>query len=402
MKNLLFIISFVFLFSNFVAQTCVPDSLQTIITRASQTDANISWELKQHYSYFNPTCVSRNTLLLHLGGSYGKPGNYQLFPELAGNNGFHVINVHYPNNTASKTACGTSTDSACFIKFRKEILEGIDYSTKVAVDTNNCIYNRVIKLLQHLHANFPSQNWNSFYSGNTINWNKVIVSGHSQGGGHAAVIGLTKPVKRVIMFASPNDYNNRLNIPAPWTQNPKITADSLYYGFVHLNDEVVNSSEQFQIWSNLGMPLYGDTTNVDATSIPYSNSRQLYTQISNSAASNHSIMILDSDVPLVSGKPIFEAEWKYLLGINNATSIKENKNKFEFNIYPNPAQNQLVIDSDSKFKKLIIHAVSGAVVYSQANSNSIINIENLKPGVYYVTLINDNKRSTKKFIKLRK
>ena len=90
---------------SFKAQSCDPDSLQTIITRASLTDPNIAFELKQHYSYFNPTCISRNTLLIHLGGSYGKPGNYLLFPELAGNNGFNVINLHYPNTVASKTAC---------------------------------------------------------------------------------------------------------------------------------------------------------------------------------------------------------------------------------------------------------------------------------------------------------
>ncbi|MGB1041084.1 MAG: BPSS1187 family protein [Flavobacteriales bacterium] len=402
MKNTFLFLFIVFQCYVVQSQSCDPDSLQTIITRASQTDPNISWELKQHYSFYNPTCISRNTLLIHLGGSFGKPSNYLIFPELAANNGFHVINLHYPNGTAAKTACGTSNDTNCFGKFRKEIIEGIDFSTKVSVDSNNCINNRVIKLLQYLHSNYPTQNWNSFYTGNTVNWNKVIVSGHSQGGGHAAFIGVSKPLKRVIMFASPNDYNSTLNIPALWTTNTKLTADSLYYGFVHLNDEVVNSSEQFQIWSNLGMPTYGDTTNVDASPFPYSNSRQLYTQVSNSAASNHSIMILDSDVPVVGGKPIFETEWKYLLGINNATSIQENKNNFKFNIYPNPTQNQLIIDSDFEYNNLIVQSVSGAVVYSQANSNSIINIENLKPGVYYLTLINNDKRSTKKFIKLSK
>ena len=402
MKNLFLLLCFTLQFFIVQSQSCDPDSLQTIITRANQTDPNISWELKQHYSFYNPTCISRSALLIHLGGSFGKPSNYLLFPELAANNGFHVINLHYPNGTAAKTACGTSSDTNCFGKFRKEIIEGIDYSTKVSVDSNNCINNRVIKLLQYLHANHPTQNWNSFYTGNSVNWHKVIVSGHSQGGGHAAQIGVTKPLKRVIMFASPNDYNSTLSMSAPWTLSTKVTADSLYFGFIHLNDEVVNSSEQFQIWSNLGMPIYGDTTNVDATSFPYSNSRQLYTQVSNSSASNHSIMILDSDVPVVSGKPIFESEWKYLLGINNTTSIKEKENNFKFNIYPNPAQNQLIIDSDFEYENLIVQSASGAVLLTQSNISSVLNIDKLKPGVYYLTLINDDKRSTKKFIKLSK
>ena len=372
MKKLLLPILFVFLYSLSQAQTCDPDSLQTIITRASQTDPNISFELKQHYSYYNPTCVSRNTLLLHLGGSFGKPGNYQLFPELAGNNGFNVINLHYPNGTASKTACGPSTETPCFVKFRKEILEGIDYSTTVSVDSNNCIYNRVIKLLKYLHANHPTQNWNSFYSGNTVNWNKVIVSGHSQGGGHAALIGVTKPLKRVIMFASPNDYNNTLNIAAPWTSSTKITADSLYYGFANLYDDVVNSSEQFRIWNNLGMPTYGDTTNVDGAMSPYSYSRQLYSQLVDLTNSEHSSMILDAETPIVAGVPVYEPVWKYLLGINNLVSISENEFGINFKIYPNPAQNQLFIDYKSNIDKLRIIGVSGIIIYSQKQyTNSI-------------------------------
>lgn len=396
-KIILFAISlFLCIYSN--SQICNTDSLKTIITKASDTDPNISPELKRHYSYFNPTCISKNTLLLHLGGSFGKPGNYLLFPELAGNNGFNVINLHYPNTTASKTACGMSTDTNCFIKFRNEILEGIDYSTTVSVDSSNCIYNRVIKLLKYLHTNHPTQNWNSFYTGNTVNWNKVIVSGHSQGGGHAAVIGLTKQVKRVIMFASPNDYNNNLSMPAPWTLSTKTTPDSSYFGFAHLNDDVVNSSEQFQIWNNLNMPLFGDTTNVDMASSPYSNSRQLYTNYQDTAASLHSIMILDKDMPFVDGKPIFEPVWKYLLGIDKLVSVTEIQNKLTVTLFPNPTSNTLFIKSDKPIKQLTVHSISGKVILNQYNANSL-DIRELKPGVYILTIKTEKGKSIKKFIK---
>jgi hypothetical protein len=337
-----------------------------------------------------------------LGGSYGKPGNYLLFPELAGNNGFNVINLHYPNGTASKTACGTSSDTNCFVKFRNEIIEGVDYSTHVSVDSSNCIYNRVIKLLQYLHTNNPSQNWNSFFIGNTVNWNKVIISGHSQGGGHAALIGVTKPLKRVIMFASPNDYNNNLNMPAPWTSSTKVTSDSSYYGFAHLYDNIVNSSEQFQIWNNLSLPTFGDTTNIDQVSFPYSNSRQLYTKLIDSGASNHSLMILDKDTPIVAGKPLFEPVWKYLLAIENLVSISEVENGIQFHLYPNPAQHKLFIDCSFEIKKLTILGISGAFVFQQFVTTNTIDIQGLKPGIYFLTIETERGRNTKRFIKTSK
>ena len=59
------------------------------------------------------------------------------------------------------------------------------------------------------------QNWGQFLSGGSIQWDHIIISGHSQGGGHAAVIGISNPVRRVLMFASPNDHIDTLHINAP-------------------------------------------------------------------------------------------------------------------------------------------------------------------------------------------
>lgn len=402
MKNLLLLILCALLSSySSLGQTCNPDSLKTIITKAIHTDPNISWELKNHYSFYNPTCVSNNTLLIYLGGSYGKPSNYLLFSELAGNNGFHVINLQYPNTVASKTACGSSTDTNCFSKFRKEILEGINYSTQVSVDSSNCIYNRIKKLLQYLHANYPSQGWNSYYSGNVIQWNKVMVAGHSQGGGHAALIGVNNPLKRVIMFASPNDYNNTLNQTAPWTSSAKSTPDSLYYGFINYFDDVVNSTEQFQIWNNLKMPVYGDSTNVDQVGFPYANSRQLYTKRTDTGtAVNHNLVVLDKDTPLVGGKPLFTSVWKYLLGINPLLSTPEINPKIEFTLYPNPSQNKLFNNCQCKIEKVMIRSVSGATILESENLKNSIDISELKAGIYFLTITSEHKMSTQRFTKI--
>lgn len=155
---------------------CDPNSLITIQTRASVTDANISWELKKHYSFYNPTCPPQNTLVVHLVGSYDNPSSTLLFPSVAANKGFHVVSLKYPNGTAAQSACGGSSDPNCYSNFRKEIIEGFDYSTDVNVDTIDCINNRLLKLLQYLELNNPGQNWSNYFSGNTILWNSINIS----------------------------------------------------------------------------------------------------------------------------------------------------------------------------------------------------------------------------------
>jgi hypothetical protein len=52
---------------------------------------------------------------------------------MAANNGFHCINLAYRNTVSGQAACALSLDSNCHINYRKEIIEGIDYSPEVNV-----------------------------------------------------------------------------------------------------------------------------------------------------------------------------------------------------------------------------------------------------------------------------
>ena len=106
------------------------------------------------------------------------------------------------------------------------------------MDTNNCIERRTLKLLQYLHNNYPSENWEHYFSGNQINWNKIIVTGHSQGGGHPGIISKIKQVDRVAMFAA-MDWITLLNRNADWITWNGPTPTDRYYGFIHQDDELL-------------------------------------------------------------------------------------------------------------------------------------------------------------------
>ena len=378
------------------------DSLIHMEIQGNDTDPQIILDgTKLHQVFYNPTSPHQNTLLLHLVGSIDNPNSTLLFPTVAANNGFHCINLAYRNGISGQAACADVPNSDCHLNYRKEIIEGIDYSSEINVNTANSIDNRLIKLLQYLDASYPSQNWSQYFSGNLVDWDKLIVSGHSQGGGHAAVIGITRPIQRVLMFASPNDYSDTLNMLASWTQLPHLVADSNYYSFNALNDEVIEFWKQYAHSDALNLDNYGDTVNVDAVQSPYNHSRQLYTKeivtSPNPLELTHDVMIRDAETPIDSqNKPIFTCVWRYMLGIECELNSIEETLESNFQIYPNPTRDLINLQfEEAPFNDIeirIFDMYGRKKMVTKLNSPNIasINVRNLPNGIYIVQVFDQN------------
>src|SRR5207249_4894448 len=78
--------------------------------------------------------------------------------------------------------------------------------------------------------------WKQYIDNNQIQWENIIVAGHSQGAGHAAYLGKRFPVAKVLIFAGPQDYLNNFNAPAGWLSDKSKTAASRYFAFLHVKD----------------------------------------------------------------------------------------------------------------------------------------------------------------------
>lgn len=388
-----------------------PDSLIHFEIQGNDTDPLIILDgQKKHQVFINTTAPSKNTLLLHLVGSIDNPNSTILYPTIAANSGFHCINLAYRNGTSGQSACGMIPDTSCHLKWRKEIIEGIDYSSEINVNYSNSIYNRLLKLLSHLDALYPSHGWDQFYSGNTIIWDNLIVSGHSQGGAHAAVIGMMHSVKRVLMFASPNDYIDTLQIAAPWTSYPHMVADSNYYGFNALFDEVVDYWKQFEHSSALGLDNHGDTTNIDQVASPFNMSRQLYTRQEVPAGSpfqlTHDIVVRDFETPVdLNGQPEFACVWKYMLGdeciISSAYGLDHH---VDVAIYPNPAHEiiTIIIPTGLNINQIQIIDINGRVINNQFIGQSTrfnMSLVGLSAGIYFLRTVSETGLNSYKFIK---
>jgi hypothetical protein len=289
----------------------VTGSLETLTIKPSDTAACISTYNLAHYVYLDTSVTANGRLFLFLPGTGSDPSQVPALLKEGALRGYHVIGLEYPNQDAVNSLCNSAgnTDLDCFGNIRKEIITGQDLSSLVSVDPQNSIEGRLKSLLEYLIATRSGEGWDNYFVAGLIQWNLISVGGHSQGGGHAALIGKLHSVYRVSMYSSPSDYNVAVGQAANWFSMAGQTNASKYFGFIQSNDTIANFSgnpnQVSDAWGNASyFNMGGALTDVDGASAPYSNSQRLYstTYSSLSASSVHSST-------LVSG---YQAVWDYI------------------------------------------------------------------------------------------
>jgi hypothetical protein len=347
----------------------------------NKTEPNLSSTQDSHYISVNKT-IKKNKLIIFIGGSYSRAGNYNIFCDYASNIGYDVISLSYPNGLAT-ASLGSSTDSLVFNKYRQELSFGTPLSNDVSVDTLNSILNRISKLLAYLKTD-SSSNWKQYLKAdNSIDWSKIILAGHSQGSGHACYLSKNYEVDKVIMFSGPNDFSTNYNKPANWLSNIGKTRLSNQYTLLHLNDEIVPFGNQYQNNISLGLKSIKDTTFIDNLSTPFNNSNFLYTNIP--AISNHN--------STVGNNSKVKEAWSYILNTNSTNNLVTTYAKSEINLYPNPVNKTLVLKIENKLLKetIEIYNLLGQKKLEQkTNNESTINIDvnTLENGIYILKIGN--------------
>lgn len=290
--------------------TVAPPSTPTVTSYTdspSTIDASIDGSFGSNYAYVT-TGTKVNKLFVFLSASGSTPSQYQLIQKLASTNGYYSIGLAYPNADVVALKCATSTDANCEGKIRQETLTGADVSTEVAVSTANSLENRLAKAISYLNAQHPADGWSQFLVGGAIQWNLIRIGGHSQGGGLAAYAATQHVVDRVCTFSSPADFRN--GAPATWIAHGATPAAS-YFGFGHVQDQIVPWANLQRIWTAIGMT--GPAVNVDAVATPYSSTQTLSTNLTAaSGISYHGMPVADTQTPLTAaGVPVYQPVWQY-------------------------------------------------------------------------------------------
>jgi len=358
--------------------------VQEFYVQPGQTDASYPPQ-DSHLVAFN-IANQNGKLLLFIGGTFSSPKNYDYITRHAASLGFAVINVTYPNDVLTTLLAG-SGDSLAFNKFRQEICFGTQVSSAVNVDTFNSIYIRTLKLLQFL-SQLSSHNWGRYLaSDSTLDWSKILVSGHSQGAGHACYLAKKFDVERVVMFSGPNDYSTYFNNSAPWLRETGITPISRHFVFLHLQDEIVPFENQYANISGLGMLDAEDTILIDNLDSPFLNSHCLYSNHAPGSSGNyHNSTVIYTATPLDgSGNPIFVPVWDYMFTGDAATSSRDSR-MLDFLCYPNPAMTIAAIESSGPIGEISIFNPAGQMIYSEyiPSMKSRIDLSGYQPGIYIV------------------
>ncbi len=278
-----------------------------------ETDESINDWLEPHYVVIDKSIPSNNKLFIFLSGSYGKPKGQSEITREAAKLGYHAINLRYPNSWTVGKLCRRSNDEGCYEKVRSEIIDGVNSSDLIDVNSTNSIENRLVKLLLYLDKQHPDQGWSQYVKNRAKPiWESVVIAGHSQGGGHAAMIAKKYLVARVIMFGAPADFSGKLRSQARWLSKNGVTPAKRYYGFVHSRDRGIKKI--LKSWKLLGMADYGSLVNVGKEKSPYNRSHRLITDTTpNRKKKYHESVAQDRDTPkLMDGTILFHPVWRYL------------------------------------------------------------------------------------------
>jgi hypothetical protein len=273
----------------------------------SATGAGITNSTGQHFVFAPGRSNQSPSLLVFLPGTGGRPEFYTTFLRHAERQGHHAIGLAYANTEAVNDLCASAPSPTCQEDARVEVITGAPRSALVSVDVANSIDNRLAALVSWLDRNFPAEGWSAYLTNGGPRWDRVIVAGHSQGGGHAAMIARLRVVRRAILLSATE--------PAAWTTMSFATAKSGLYGFAHERESAFNGITAS--WRLMAMP--GPITSVDAATPPFGGSHQLQTSTGMCRTvavvdTFHNCVITDGVTPLgADSQPVFGPIWTYLL-----------------------------------------------------------------------------------------
>ncbi len=281
-------------------------SLQTHDVDAASTGAGISSSFGSHQALVDTGVASNGRLLLFLPGTAAEPRAYQRLLTVAAEEGYHAIGLAYPNDESLQTICGN--DTSCYEPVRLEIFDGTDRTNQISVDSANSVVNRTVTLLQHLDGAFGDEGWGAFLQNGNPSYGDITISGHSQGGGEAAIIAKVETVARVAMFSAPVDAVD--GSPAAWVNQTHQTPTNRYFAFAHQDDPFFDDITAN--WEALGMGAASSAVLVDTSSAPYGGSHELETALP--AAQPHNATAVDEDTPLAGDAPVYGDAWRTVLG----------------------------------------------------------------------------------------
>lgn len=251
----------------------------------------------------------REQLLVFYPGTGASPDMYTSLVSRAALLGYHAVSLDYENGKAINFQVCPNQPVECYEQARLEILTGVESPyVEPDVDPTNSAFNRLTQLIAHQAAAHPDEGWDAYLANGEPRWDRVVVGGHSQGGGHAAMTAKLHEVARVLLFGATE--------PRPWTLEPFATPADRFWALVH-EDEPIFGGVTLS-WANIGLP--GELAEFQLTP-PSGTSHRLVTTatgcggVPTSNGFHHNCYIVDGWMPPrgADGTPAFAPAWDRML-----------------------------------------------------------------------------------------
>lgn len=206
-----------------------------------------------HHVYLpKPGQSLRDPLVVFLPGSSMEPDKHDLVLSMSAYAGYRTIGLSYDNTTSVHSMCNNSIcGDDCHRNVREEAILGLDRSNLLTVEKADSILERLYSILAGLYDEDISDGtndyrWDTYFvplngapelSFTNIVWNKIVISGFSQGAGHAALISKEVLVEGLFILDGADDECLNANSdkqPADWILDQvDVSADRPRYAVGH-------------------------------------------------------------------------------------------------------------------------------------------------------------------------
>jgi hypothetical protein len=250
----------------------VTSTVTLIQVKPSSASSCVTVSDNASQAYIDSSAASKGLLAIFLPGTGGLPEDFPAFLKRGAARGYHMIGLSYVNPQGISDLCdAVDGDINCTGAAREEGLTGQDVSSAISITKEDSIEARLAALLKYLSFHRPNDGWGQYLDAqNAIRWEKISVSGNSQGAGYAGYIGKTRKVFRVGMYAGPSDWVKKTNQAAAWFSLISQTPSTAYFGYNHIPDSIANrSGDPDQVTKVWGAPalfnMQGAVTNTSGS-----------------------------------------------------------------------------------------------------------------------------------------
>lgn len=195
------------------------------------TDARIVDNDANNVVLFDPKAAANARLFVFIGGAEALDrAPPVLFWRTAVEQGYRVIGLDFRYEPPANKTCNRSANDACFEEDRTLKVFGVGSVPGVNVAPPESIVNRLTQLLLYLASHNSEEGWAGYLANEKPRWDRIAVSGFSQGSGLAAFLAKRFEVARVVLVSSPWDHFTSRPRLASWLTAQSATPRERWYG----------------------------------------------------------------------------------------------------------------------------------------------------------------------------